>query len=138
MKRLCLGLVISILVATDPVYAVSRSGVGSPVNLSAAWEQKWLTGSSKESVEPPSDLSDIERQEWLIGIVVGQGELCGYYSQAAGVRSFMTRSPHFKKALSLMGRFDFATGCGKYESVLDRILGRKNDWEAYLKTTYPM
>ena len=137
MKRLCLGLVISILVATGPVYAVSLSGVGSPVNLSAVWEQIWLTASSRERVGPPSDLSDIEKAEWLIGVVVGQGELCGYYSKAAEVRSFMTRSPHFKKALSAMGRFDFATGCGQYVRLLEEILGEKNDWELYLKMTYP-
>ena len=66
----------------------------------------------------------------------GWGELCGYYSKAAKVSSFMAASPYFKKGISQSGRFDFATGCGSYEKALDNLIGRKKDWETYLAATY--
>ncbi len=136
MQRYCPYLVIMILLATGPVFAVAPNGVDTVLPWSPISNHLWLAGSSRETTGPVGNLSKMERLEWRIGAVVAGGELCGYYSKAAKVSSFMAASPYFKKGISQSGRFDFATGCGSYEKALDNLIGRKKDWETYLAATY--
>ncbi len=136
MQRYCSYLVIMILLATGPVYAVAPNGIDTALPWSPISSHLWLAGSSRETTGPVGNLSKMEQLEWRIGTVVAGGELCGYYSKAAKVSSFMAISPYFKKGIAQSGRFDFATGCGSYVRALDNLIGRKKEWETYLAATY--
>ena len=129
-------LVLFLLIYALPLHAVSLGGVGSFESLSGFWERNRLTGSQTDSLAPPSNLSEIEKAEWYIGMIVASGELCGYHGKASQVRSFMKDSPHFQNALSQMNRFRFAKGCGLYGGYLDDIIDEKSSWQARITKTY--
>ncbi len=113
MQRLLIGSLLSCLVAIGSVYAA--------------------TGSISS---PPKCLSEIQKGEWQIGIIVGIGKMCGSYDKAREIATFMKKSPHYRGGQSAVMAFD-RVGCGDVPKYLDDVLGQKDFWQLYMNVTYP-
>ncbi len=91
---------------------------------------------SKETVNAPDNLTEMQKTEWEIGAYSGWLRLCGYGSKSTQISGFMKKSPYFRKGETKMSKFDFGTSCTSSNEGLNQILGEKEEWIRYLNITY--
>jgi hypothetical protein len=91
---------------------------------------------SKETVDTPENLTDMQKTEFQIGTYAGWLRLCGYGSKASQISSIMKKSPFFRQGETKMSKYDMGTGCNSSNEGLNQILGQKEQWERYLDITY--
>ena len=95
-----------------------------------------LVSAARETVSPPDNLTDMQKNEWEIGAYSGWLQLCGYRSKSSQISSFMKKSPYFRKGETEMLKFDAGAGCTSSNERLNELLRDKDQWERYLDDTY--